>query len=80
MKQLALFALITLTTWSQCAMCFRNAESQTRARAEAMNKGIAILFLPLLASTGAIAWLAYKRRARTIVTAGCNVCPDDADI
>ena len=74
MKQLALFVLLTLSTWSQCAMCFRNAESQTRARADAMNKGILILFLPLLASVGAIGWLAYKRRAR------CGTCPEAADI
>ena len=47
-------------------MCFRTAESQTRARAEALNKGIVIMLVPLAAAAGAIGYLAYKRRARPI--------------
>jgi hypothetical protein len=70
MKPLALAALWATCTWGQCAMCFRSAESQSRARADAMNKGIIVLALPLAAGAGAIGWLAYRRRARTIVTAG----------
>ncbi len=50
----------------QCAMCFRTAESQTRARAEALNRGIVIMLVPLAAAVGAIGYLAYRRRARTI--------------
>lgn len=58
-----LFAAIA---WSQCAMCFRTAEAQDRARARALNQGIVILAVPLAGGMGAIAWLAYRRRARTI--------------
>lgn len=70
MKQLGLVLFLTMGAWGQCAMCFRTAESQTRARAEAFNKGILVLAAPLAGSMGAIAWLAYRRRARTIETAG----------
>ena len=65
MKLLATLFL-TVTAWGQCAMCFRNAESQTRARAEALNKGIVIMIVPLAVAAGAIGYLAYRRRARTI--------------
>lgn len=51
--------------YGQCAMCFRNAEAQTRARAAALNSGILILLVPLAGGAGAIARLAYKRRGRT---------------
>jgi hypothetical protein len=47
-------------------MCFRNAEAQSRAHAHALNKGIAVLLVPVAASAGLILRLAYKRRARTI--------------
>jgi hypothetical protein len=50
----------------QCAMCFRNAEAQTRARAEVFNRGIVVISVPLAAACGAIGWLAYSRRARRI--------------
>jgi hypothetical protein len=66
MKPLALGLLWAALSWGQCAMCFRNAEAQTRARADAFNKGILVLAIPLTAAAGAIAWLAYSRRARTI--------------
>ncbi|MBI2689644.1 MAG: hypothetical protein HYX27_25320 [Acidobacteria bacterium] len=70
MKQLPIALLLCINAWAQCAMCFRNAESQTKARAEAMNKGILVLAIPLAVSAGAIGLLAYKRRARTIETGG----------
>ena len=66
MKLFAAALFLTLTAWGQCAMCFRTAESQSRARAEAMNKGIVIMLIPVAAGTGLIGWLAYKRRAVTI--------------
>ena len=66
MKTVVLVLFLTAASWGQCAMCFRNAEAQTRARAETFNKGILILAVPLAGAVGAIAWLAYNRRARTI--------------
>lgn len=66
MKSIALVLLWAALAWGQCAMCFRNAEAQSRARAEVFNKGILVLAIPLAAIAGAIAWLAYSRRARTI--------------
>ena len=66
MKLLASILLLNALAWGQCAMCFRTAESQTRARAEALNKGILILVLPLSIAAGAIGYLAYRRRARPI--------------
>lgn len=66
MKGLPLALFLTALSWGQCAMCFRNAEAQTRARAEAFNKGVLILAVPLAGSAGVIAWLAYSRRARII--------------
>jgi hypothetical protein len=47
-------------------MCFRNAEAQTRARAEAFNRGIAVLAVPLAGACVVIGRLAYNRRARRI--------------
>jgi len=66
MKSVVLALCLTAATWGQCAMCFRNAEAQIRARAETFNKGILILAVPLAGAAGAIAWLAYSRRARII--------------
>jgi hypothetical protein len=63
MKLLASGVFIAAMAWGQCAMCFRTAESQTRGRAEALNKGILILFVPLASAAAAIAYIAYKRRA-----------------
>jgi hypothetical protein len=64
--RLALLLLCAAAAWGQCAMCFRNAEAQSRAHAHALNKGIAVLLVPVAASAGLILRLAYKRRARTI--------------
>lgn len=66
MKILAAVFFIGALGWGQCAMCFRTAEAQNRGRAHALNQGIGILLVPLAGSAGAIAWLAYKRRARRI--------------
>jgi len=65
MKLTVLLFLSTLS-WGQCAMCFRTAEAQSRARADALNKGIVIMLVPLAAAASAIGYLAYRRRARTI--------------
>lgn len=64
MKFLAAGLFIAVLGWGQCAMCFRTAESQTRARADALNKGIIIMVVPLVGGVGTIAWLVYTRRAR----------------
>ncbi len=66
MKLLTAALFFSVLASGQCAMCFRTAESQTRARAEALNRGIVIMFVPLAAAAGAIGYLAYKRRARPI--------------
>lgn len=66
MKWLATAALFGVIACGQCAMCFRTAEAQSRARADALNRGIFVLWVPLAASGGTVAWLAYRRRARTI--------------
>jgi hypothetical protein len=63
MKLLASGVFIGAMAWGQCAMCFRTAESQTRRRAEALNKGIVILFVPLASAAATIAYVAYRRRA-----------------
>jgi hypothetical protein len=64
MRYVAFFLFGAVMAYGQCAMCFRNAESQSKARAEALNKGILILLVPLAGSVGAIACLAYRRRSR----------------
>ena len=66
MRTLLAGLLLAAVCGGQCAMCFRNAEAQTRARAEVFNRGIAVLAVPLAAACGAIGWLAYSRRARRI--------------
>ena len=66
MRLAAILALGVTISWAQCAMCFRTAESQSRARAETLNKGIVIMLLPVASGAGAIVWLAYRRRARII--------------
>jgi hypothetical protein len=66
MRGLLLLVFLAVMAYGQCAMCFRNAESQSKARAEALNKGIVILLVPLAGATGCIGYLAYRRRARTI--------------
>ncbi|HEU0118920.1 MAG TPA: hypothetical protein VFQ91_00220 [Bryobacteraceae bacterium] len=64
MSRLALAAFYAAAAWGQCAMCFRTAEAQSRARAEALNQGILILALPLAAGFVFIGGLAYQRRSR----------------
>lgn len=80
MKPAALALLLASLGWSQCAMCFRNAEAQSRAREGAFNRGILIMAVPLAASASVIAALAYRRRARTIAIGGVSDCPEAADI
>ena len=60
MKAAALIFLAGTLSWSQCAMCFRTAESQTRARAEVLNKGILVMLIPLIASVSVIAMLGLQ--------------------
>ena len=66
MSRIACLFIFAVMASGQCAMCFRNAESQSKARAEALNKGILILLVPLAGSAGTIACLAYRRRSRLI--------------
>jgi uncharacterized membrane protein len=66
MKPFAVALFFSALTWGQCAMCFRTAESQTRARAEALNKGIAIMLIPVAGAAGVIGYLAYRRRRRIV--------------
>lgn len=66
MKALAIALFLTTLATAQCAMCFRNAEAQSRAQAEALNRGILILALPLAAGLATVGTLIYRRRARTI--------------
>lgn len=47
---------------AQCVMCFRNAEMQNLAQSAALNWGIAVIALPVLAGIGVIARLAWRRR------------------
>lgn len=80
MKPAALLLLWAALSWGQCAMCFRNAEAQSRAREGAFNRGILVMAVPLAVSVSVIAALAYRRRARTIAIGGVSVCPEAADI
>lgn len=60
-----LFALAALTAGlaaPQCVMCYRNAASQSRARARALNAGIAVLGAPPVLILGGLVWLAFRRR------------------
>lgn len=66
MRRFGLLLFGAVLAYGQCAMCFRNAEAQSRARAEVLNRGILILLIPLAGSTGAIVWLAYRRRSGLI--------------
>jgi hypothetical protein len=68
----ALAALTGMLAAGQCAMCFRNAEAQSRARAEALNRGILVMLTPLAGAAAVIARVAYKRRARTMGTGGAR--------
>jgi hypothetical protein len=70
MKQIMAILFFSALCGAQCAMCFRTAESQSRARAETLNKGILIMLLPVAGGAAAIGRLAYNRRARTIETGG----------
>ena len=72
MRLAALAVLAGALAAGQCAMCFRNAEAQSRARAEALNRGILVMLAPLAVGAGVIARLAYRRRARTIGTGGVS--------
>jgi len=48
--------------FAQCVMCFRNAEMQNLAQSAALNAGILVIALPLLAGIGVIARLVWRRR------------------
>lgn len=64
MKALAAALLLAALATAQCAMCFRNAEAQSRARAGVLNRGIAVMALPLAGAATLVARVAYQRRRR----------------
>ncbi len=76
MMRLIPIALGAGLAWGQCAMCSRNAEAQNRGRQEALNSGIAVIAVPLLATGLLIARLAYRRRARSTEITGVKDWPD----
>ncbi len=47
---------------AQCVMCFRNAEMQNQAQSTALNWGVVVIAVPLLAGIGVVARLALRRR------------------
>ncbi len=47
---------------AQCAMCVRNASAVGARGFQAMNLGILVLLLPLVAIAGGICWTAYRYR------------------
>lgn len=47
---------------AQCVMCFRNAEAQNLAQSAALNWGVVVIALPLVAGIGVIAKLALRRK------------------
>lgn len=47
---------------AQCVMCFRNAEMQNLAQSAALNSGVFVIALPLLAGVCVVATLARRRR------------------
>lgn len=57
-----LLALLPQIAMGQCAQCFRTAAAQQAAGMRALNQGILIMLVLVLAMLGGIAWLAYKRR------------------
>lgn len=75
-----LWLMLAGVCWGQCAMCFRNAEAQGRARASAFNQGILVLAAPLAGSFGLVGWLAYRRRARVMDTGGVSACPEAGEL
>ncbi len=75
-----LWLVMAAGCWGQCAMCFRNAEAQERARTSAFNQGILVLAAPLAGSFGLVGWLAYRRRARVIGTGGVSDCPEAGEL
>lgn len=48
--------------FGQCAQCFRTAAAQQAAGMRALNQGILIMLVLVLAMLGGIAWVAYRRR------------------
>ncbi|MFN7938226.1 MAG: hypothetical protein U0R19_33165 [Bryobacteraceae bacterium] len=57
-----LAALVPVTAFGQCAQCFRTAAAQQAAGMRALNQGILILLVLVLAMLGGFAWMAYRRR------------------
>ncbi|MBL8174368.1 MAG: hypothetical protein JNK48_06855 [Bryobacterales bacterium] len=55
-------ALLPAALYGQCAQCFRTASAQQAAGMRALNQGILILLILVLAMLAGIAWLAYRRR------------------
>ena len=54
--------LVPSEAFGQCAQCFRTAAAQQAAGMQALNQGILILLVLVLAMLGGIAWVAYRRR------------------
>ena len=50
------------TLIAQCVMCFRNAEMQNLAQSAALNAGVLVIAVPVIAGIGVIARLAWRRR------------------
>lgn len=50
------------TAFGQCAQCFRTAAAQQAGGMQALNHGILIMLVLVLAMLAGIAWLAYRRR------------------
>ena len=75
-----LWVVMAAGCWGQCAMCFRNAEAQERARASAFNQGILVLAAPLAGSFGLVGWWAYGRRALVMATGGQSNCPEAGEL
>lgn len=57
-----LLVLLPQVALGQCAQCFRTAAAQQAAGMRALNQGILIMLVLVLAMLGGFAWLAYKRR------------------
>jgi len=55
-------ALLPASAFAQCAQCFRTAAAQQAAGMRALNHGILIMLVLVLAMLAGIAWLAYRRR------------------
>ena len=55
-------ALLPAAAFAQCTQCFRTAAAQQAAGMRALNHGILIMLLLVLAMLAGIAWLAFRRR------------------